>query len=225
MPLPSKDPTPTGPEPSREALLSVGTEIFAEVGFDGARVGAIAERAGVNAALINYYFGGKAGLYRAILGETLTAVADELKPLRSSGRPADERLQELIGSFAAIATRRPAFPTMVLREALSGGVHLEGDLFDRFLEVFRTVQEILEQGVREGAFRPVDPLLTHLGLVGGLVFFFATRTFRERLMQQSAAPLQPPAAEEFIRHLQELMDRGLAPDTASRQRPAAEELP
>ena len=222
-PSPQKQP-PADVERSREALLAAGSEVFADVGFDGARVGSIAERAGVNAALINYYFGGKAGLYRAILDETLTAVADELKPLRSSARPADERLRELIGSFAAIATRRPAFPTMVLREALSGGVHLEGDLFDRFLEVFRTVQEIVEQGVREGTFRPVDPLLTHLGLVGGLVFFFATRTFRERLIQQSATPLQPPAAEEFIRHLQELMERGLAPETTSGKHPAAKEL-
>ena len=203
---------PSDLEPSREALLSAGTEVFAEVGFEGARVGVIARRAGLNAALINYYFGGKAGLYRGILEETLTAVAEELRPLRSSDRPADQRLQELIGSFAAIATRRPAFPTMVLREALSGGVHLEGDLFELFREVFRTVQEILEQGVREGTFRPVDPILTHLGLVGGMVFFFATRTFRERLLQQSAVPMEPPSAEEFIRHLQELMDRGLEPE-------------
>ena len=61
---------PTGirdADATREALLLAGLEEFAAGGFDGATVDRIARRAAVNKAMINYHFGGKAGLYRAIL--------------------------------------------------------------------------------------------------------------------------------------------------------------
>jgi AcrR family transcriptional regulator len=51
---------------SRQALLEAALEEFSAKGFAGARVADIAERAGVNKQLINYYFEGKEGLYRQL---------------------------------------------------------------------------------------------------------------------------------------------------------------
>src|SRR5450759_1887534 len=50
-------------ERSRQALLTAALDEFSLKGFAGARVAEIAERAGVNKQLINYYFGSKEGLY------------------------------------------------------------------------------------------------------------------------------------------------------------------
>lgn len=55
------------PERTQERILDAGLAEFSTKGYAGARVGEIAERAGVNKQLISYYFGGKAGLYRALL--------------------------------------------------------------------------------------------------------------------------------------------------------------
>ncbi|MFH8366107.1 TetR family transcriptional regulator [Streptomyces sp. NPDC018031] len=53
-------------ERSRRLLLEAAKDEFASKGYAGARVQDIADRAGVNKQLINYYFGGKEGLYRAL---------------------------------------------------------------------------------------------------------------------------------------------------------------
>lgn len=53
-------------ERSRQALLDAALDEFAEHGYAGARVADIAQRAGVNKQLINYYFGSKEGLYLAV---------------------------------------------------------------------------------------------------------------------------------------------------------------
>ncbi|MFB4297298.1 TetR family transcriptional regulator [Actinomadura sp. NTSP31] len=53
-------------ERSRRLLLDAAMEEFAAKGYAGARVQDIADRAGVNKQLINYYFGGKQGLYREL---------------------------------------------------------------------------------------------------------------------------------------------------------------
>ncbi|MFF7944154.1 TetR/AcrR family transcriptional regulator [Nocardia gamkensis] len=51
---------------TKRCLLEAALDEFAAKGYAGARVGDIAERAGVNKQLITYYFGGKEGLYRAL---------------------------------------------------------------------------------------------------------------------------------------------------------------
>ena len=55
------------PERSRQLIINAARTQFAAKGFAGARVGDIAEQAGVNKQLISYYFGGKEGLYNEIL--------------------------------------------------------------------------------------------------------------------------------------------------------------
>lgn len=54
-------------EGTREAILDAGEEVFAEHGFDGARIDAIAEASGYNKSLIFQYFGDKLGLYSAVI--------------------------------------------------------------------------------------------------------------------------------------------------------------
>ncbi|MEO3826501.1 TetR family transcriptional regulator [Actinomadura sp. B10D3] len=63
---PAPDERTLDAERSRRLLLDAALEEFSAKGFAGARVQDIADRAGVNKQLINYYFGGKEGLYRAL---------------------------------------------------------------------------------------------------------------------------------------------------------------
>lgn len=63
---PAADERKRDAERSRAAILEAAVEEFARVGYAGARVAAIAARAGVNKQLISYYFGGKEGLYQAV---------------------------------------------------------------------------------------------------------------------------------------------------------------
>src|SRR3954454_7719401 len=64
---PNRDERVRDAERSRAALLDAAETEFGEKGLAGARVEAIAARAGLNKQLISYYFGGKQGLYDAIL--------------------------------------------------------------------------------------------------------------------------------------------------------------
>lgn len=61
--------TPVDDRDTRERLISVAREVFAEKGFAGATVKEISDRAGVNISLISYHFHGKEGLFRTVLEE------------------------------------------------------------------------------------------------------------------------------------------------------------
>jgi len=196
---------------TREALLAAGTELFAERGYDGVPVSAIAQKAGVNKAMINYHFGGKRKLYVAIVDATFAEIIAGVERLADSARPAPEVLRELVALVGEVATRRhPHFCTMMLREVLSGGKRLEPEVMDRPVRVLDAVRTIVARGVQEGDFRPVDPLLTHLSLVGSLVFYFATRRFRERILAKRRPALKLPDAAAYVKHTQDLLAHGLA---------------
>lgn len=198
---------------TREALLQAGTELFAERGYEGVPVWAIAQRAGVNKAMISYHFGGKRKLYLAIVTATFAEIVSRVESLAESPRPAPDVLRELIAVVGEMVTRHhPHFCTMMLREVLAGGKHLEPELVDKPVRMLAAVQRIVARGVHDGAFRPVDPLLTHLSLVGSLVFFFATRRFRERVLADRRLAFEPPDAVAYVKHVQDLLTHGLAAD-------------
>jgi hypothetical protein len=98
---------------------------------------------------------------------------------------------------------------MMLREVLAGGKYLGPETLAYPLRVAEVVRRIVERGAREGTFRPVDPLLTHLSLVGSLLFFFATTRLRERLASEERLRAVPGAAG-YVKHVQELLIHGLA---------------
>lgn len=68
------------PERTRERILDAALVEFGEHGFAGARINAIASRAGVNEQLISYYFDSKEGLYRTVQGRWQATSADTSEP-------------------------------------------------------------------------------------------------------------------------------------------------
>jgi len=196
---------------TREALLAAGSELFAERGYDGVPVAAIAHKAGVNKAMISYHFGGKRQLYLTIVRATFGEIVAGVERLAESPKPAPQVLRELIALVGEMASQRyPYFCAMMLREVVTGGKNLEPELIDKPARILGAVQQIVARGVREGDLRPVDPLLTHLSLVGSLVFFFATARFRERVLAKRRPAVTPPDAASYVKHIQDLLTHGLA---------------
>jgi len=190
--------------------MAAGTELFARHGFEGTRVEQIARKARVNKAMISYHFGGKAGLYRAILLSLFTETVERIRELKDSPEPADVLLRTFVRNFTELVARQPSVPMMLVREAISGGRHLDREVLPCFTAIFSVVREIIEKGTRDRTFRQVDPLLTHLSLIGSLVFFFITAPLRDRLISEAHVRAEKPEPEAYVRHVQDLMTRALA---------------
>ena len=97
-------------ERTRRRLLDAALAEFSEKGLAGARVSAIAERAGVNKQLISYYFAGKRGLYDALVQQWLDAEAEFARP--------DLTLGQLVGAYVRSAVAHRAMSRIFLRESL-----------------------------------------------------------------------------------------------------------
>jgi TetR/AcrR family transcriptional regulator len=206
------------PAATRQALLMAGTRLFAERGYEGTRLWAIADRAGVNKAMVSYCFGGKRQLYLAIVAATFGDIVGRAEELPALRRPAPVLLRRFIALIAETATgRNPYFPAMMLREVLAGGRHLGDETLEYPLRVADVMRRIVERGMQEGSFRPVNPVLTHVSLIGGLLFFFATAPLRQRLIATGRLRVKAPNAAEYVRHMQDLLVDGLVARRRSRR--------
>ncbi len=184
--LPRRSPGPDerrrDPERTREALLAAARAEFAAKGLAGARVGAIAARAGVNPQLISYYFGGKAGLYQAILDRW----HEQEEQLSEPGID----LAELAWRYLEVGHRQPDLQRLFVRESLeqdAGTVGHEPDAEE--LRGLRARQEAGEIA------RELDPafvlLVLQAAVVAGIVFPGDVK----RLMGLD------PASPEYLEHV------------------------
>jgi len=110
---------------TRAAILGAAESVFAEAGLGGARTDAIAARAGVNKALLYYYFKSKNALYYAILEEHLREFRHRiLEVLCDDDSPRAKVLGYVSVHFDFIASR-PYYARLVQRLAMSGGKLVE----------------------------------------------------------------------------------------------------
>jgi AcrR family transcriptional regulator len=147
-------------ERTRRALLDAALAEFSEKGFAGARVSAIAARAGVNKQLISYYFGGKQGLRDALVAEWLEAEAEFARPELTLG--------ELVGAYVRSSVEHRAISRVFVRESVEDAGDDEGGIGEEEVALLRRRQEAGELPA------DLDPAFVLLALQGaasaGLVF-------------------------------------------------------
>ena len=196
---------------SHAAIFAAAAEEFAERGFDAAGVDRIAHRAKVNKAMIYYHFGSKRQLYLEVLRNMFRAVGLRVRTIADGPEPAPAKTDAWVAAIVEEAARRPWFPSIMLRELASGAPRFDPDTFAMMNAVYGGVRDIIQQGQREGAFRPVDPLLVHLTIMPAVLMFFA----RQRALAASnlaAGIAEPRGLEQFILYMQDMVRRTLRSD-------------
>jgi len=193
-----------------ERILAAAAEVFASVGFDGARVDEIARRAGINKAMLYYHVGDKAALYEAVLLRNFDVVETAMAEAAAGDGPAEERLRRLVAALVRSLHEVPDHPPIMLREIASGGIHLPDRVVQRLGKILEHVRSVLAAGVADGTLRPVNPLLTHLTLVGTVVLVSAAGPLRERIAGLEAAGETHGRPEELVEFLLDTVLHGIA---------------
>jgi AcrR family transcriptional regulator len=107
---------------SQTKILAAAEEVFAEKGFDGARVDEIARRAGVNKALLYYYFESKELILRALTEKHFKEIYEEKQRFVASLSPDEPDLMDRIGRHSmGILANRKSFLRIIAVEALKNG--------------------------------------------------------------------------------------------------------
>ncbi len=169
---------PTAPDPStRDHLLDAAEALFARQGFEATTIKQLGKAAGVNPALLYYYFADKESLYRAVLQR----IADEL--VRRGGAELDraatpvEAVRGVVSAQAAFLIGQPAVPRLLVRELIDHEArHAEQAILTLAAGLFRRLCGAIETGQREGVFRrDLEPRFAAISTVAQVVHFTVAR--------------------------------------------------
>ena len=111
MEISEKDPT------TEEKIKEAARKVFQKKGYAGTRTRDIADEAGVNLALLNYYFRSKEKLFDLIMGETMQLFFQSMKGLiNNENTTLDEKLQDLTNRYIDLLSTQPELPIFILNE-------------------------------------------------------------------------------------------------------------
>lgn len=169
----AKDARRNDPERTREDILDVATEEFSQFGLSGARVDSIAEKTRTSKRMIYYYYGSKEGLYLAVLERAYRKIRSLESDLQLAELPPEEALRQLIGTTFDHDEQNPDFVRLVSIENIHHAIHMKRstEIADLNLSVIRTIQDILDRGLKSGVFkRQTDAIDLHM-LISAFCFF------------------------------------------------------
>jgi TetR/AcrR family transcriptional regulator len=165
------------PEESRASILKAAVREFAREGVAGARTDAIARFAGVNKALLYYYFRDKEALYEAVLDEVFSGVRRVVHNVLSDKLPPRERVAAYIGAHFDYIASNPPYHRLVQAELLRASrdpFRLRRVARQYFRPVFSELSALLREGAETGDFHRVDPLQFIPSMISVIVFYFTT---------------------------------------------------
>jgi TetR/AcrR family transcriptional regulator len=151
---------------TRAAILKAAERIYAESGLAGARTDAIAAAAGVNKALLYYYFKSKEGLYQAVIGSQLREFGQQAEKLLTAEGPAGPVLLRYMGYHFDFIGTHPHYPRIFQRMMMEGDRTLPRIIREYSLPLMKVMVALLERGIKSGEFRRLDPEHTLVSIAG-----------------------------------------------------------
>src|SRR5215467_8270836 len=200
------------PEQSRAAILKAAVREFAREGVAGARTDAIARSAGVNKALLYYYFKDKEALYQAVLDEVFSGARAAIQNALSQDLPPRERLAAYVCAHFDYIASNPLFPRIVHAEFLRAGkepLRLQRVAKQYFQPIFVNIAAVLKEGEKCGEFRTVDPVHFIPSMISLIVFYFITAPVLKVVIGRD--PLLPENLAERRAAVLDFITSALAP--------------
>ncbi|MGR5390270.1 TetR/AcrR family transcriptional regulator [Vibrio crassostreae] len=157
----------------RQLLIEHARDLFVVLPYDKVSTRLIAERAGVNIAMIRYYFGSKAGLFEAMLRETLRPMQLQMQRLVEEG--SHESFLDLMRTYYKEMVKVPKFPRLLAQVINMPPSEVQRELLEKvFHDVAKPAQDVIfEKLVEQGVLRKeMDPKLCRVSYISLMVFPF-----------------------------------------------------
>ncbi|MFD2874385.1 TetR/AcrR family transcriptional regulator [Mucilaginibacter ximonensis] len=169
----------------KDHILDVAERVFSEKGFDGASTRLISGEAGVNMAMLNYYFGSKEGLFLAVFQRKIASFQNILQNLGNDETiSAWAKMEQYIEMYGDKVVNNNCFQKLLYQEmGMNRGNDLSDKLRDMLLKNVTELTKILNEGVASGEFKKdIDIAMVIATLYGTKNYIINTPMMAEPLL-------------------------------------------
>src|SRR3954463_3200370 len=199
---------PSGKNTTAEKLLVAASELMIERSSIEVSLSDIAQKSGVNAALVKYHFGNKDGLLLALLARDAATEVAQLEYLMAQPITPTAKLRLHIAGIIKAYFQFPYMNRLIhylLHESSTQAADEVSKFFVGPLLEFQ--RRLLAEGVAAGEFRKVDPVLFYTSLIGAWDHLFSGRHAMSRAT--GAGPVTEKVCRDYIAHMEALVLGGM----------------
>jgi len=159
---------------TEESILEAAKIVFVKKGMEGARMQEIADEAGINKAMLHYYYRSKDKLFEAVFIETFLKLVPNLIEIVKTDISLFDKIRIFVGNYIDIINENPLIPAFIIHELNRNP--------DRVVEliqssginpIFFTNQ--VENEIKEGIIEPVNPVHLIVNMLAMCIFPFVAR--------------------------------------------------
>ena len=187
---------------SRALILDAAERLFAAEGFARTTIKRIGREAGVNSALLYYYFGDKDRLYREVLQRLVQTLVERTTGRLAAGGTPAARLRGLLEAQAGVLTDHPTLPKLLLRDlADHDAEHAVEQVQLLAATTFRRLCDLIREGQKDGSFRTdLDPRFAAVSVIAQIGYFHLARPAVRVLLAAPPDGPSPGQTRDFTRH-------------------------
>jgi TetR/AcrR family transcriptional regulator len=158
---------------TEQKILDAARNVFVRKGMYGARMQDIADEAGINKAMLHYYFKDKQQLFEQIFMEAASKLFPRINIIFSSDAPLFEKIEQFCEEYITIILENPYLPLFVLNEINQNPTYFMTKLGSK-----PRPQKFLEQiakEVKEGRIKDISPLQLLMNMISMAIFPFVAK--------------------------------------------------
>jgi TetR/AcrR family transcriptional regulator len=169
---------------TEQKILEAAEDVFIQKGMDGTRMQEIADKAGINKALLHYYYRSKDKLFSAVFKRAIQSFVPRMESIIFSDMDFFDKIKVMVESYITMLSKHPFIPMFILRE-----IQRNPDvLFKAFQETGINPANILNavnQEMEKGVIRKMPPEHFMINVLSLCIFPFAARPMMQRLLFQN----------------------------------------
>ena len=158
-------------QPTREAILRAAEAVFADEGYDRARLEDIARRVGIRRASLLYHFRDKPSVYAAVIDELFGELAQRYHRILQGTGAIAIRLEQVIDEWVDFAAERPALVRIMIREMADGVSEHSRPFAERSMPPLMAILEAIVAGQAQRKLRAFNPMHFVMVVSGASAFF------------------------------------------------------
>lgn len=178
---------------TQEKILEAARAVFLEKGMDGARMQDIADRAGINKALLHYYFRNKEKLFETVFQEAATRFFPRVVNILTAETTLFEKITQFVHHYISMLSENPYLALFVLNEVQKQPKTFLPKIFGNRRPPLQELAGQVNAEIKQGIIKPIEPQQLIINMVSLCIFPFVARPVVQWVLK-----MDDKAYKEFI---------------------------